>query len=399
MHTSALLIPLAPLFAALLSGCVSTSSCDGFDGGSYMRTIELTPEEYAQWMQGHPSQTSGEQPTTSATSGTSTGEPGGTAMGEVGSGDVGGDAGSGDVGTAGDAGSGDTGSTGAADTTGTDTGADGTSAGTTGAPLTDQEICMMVCAMDSPGGDVESCSIGPLNANGKIPVECTIPAYCEGRRHACVRSHGAAAGHTDDDPAAAWLARAAHDEAASVHAFEALARELADHDAPPELLARLRAAGRDEVRHAARVTALARARGAEPPTPTIAATPIRGLQAIATENAIEGCVRETWAALSAAHQALHADDPALRRIYAEIAADEARHAELAWSLDTWLSGQLGPAARAMVAHARAAAVRELAAWIDGAHDEPALLALGVPAQATARRLVAGLDAALWSRAA
>jgi hypothetical protein len=371
-----LLLPLSPLFASLLSGCFASSSCDGFKGGTDTRIIELTPEEYADWMKGI---SPGEYPTT--------GSPATT--------DV--------TGTA---------STGASTGEGESTTSDTTSetGGTTATVmLTDQEICTMICTEQSAIGEVESCTIGPINENGKIPVECVLPLFCEGRRHACVRSHGHsgpsdAASEADDraqrpGPAAHWLARAAHDEAASVHAFLALAAELAAHGAPPELLARIATAAEDERRHAALVTDLALHHGATIPTPIITPTPTRDLLALAVENMVEGCVRETWAALSAAHQSRHAHTPELRDIYKSIAADETRHAELAWSIHTWLIGQLSPASQAMVAAARRQAIHQLHTSLAALPDEPALLALGVPARHTALHLIAGLDAALWSQAA
>ena len=348
-----LLLPLAPLFAALLSGCASYSSCDDFKGGTYDRTVELSPAEYAQWKMGIPPGSSSTGVATSTTDGTS-GSTGGTA-----------------------------GETGADPTTSADT------------MLTDQEICMMVCVKESAVGEVESCTIGAINANGNIPVECVLPAFCEGRRHACVRSHG----DPEQSNAATWLARAAHDEAASVHAFFALAEELTAHGAPPELLARITAAADDERRHAALVGALALRHGATVPAMIIAPTPTRDLLALAVENIVEGCVRETWAALSAAHQARHAHTPELRDLYAGVAADETIHAELAWSIDAWLFEQLTAAEQTMLAAARSAAVRQLHASLAALPDEPELLALGVPDRRSALHLLAGLDAALWSQAA
>jgi hypothetical protein len=384
-----LLYPLAPLFASLLSGCFASSSCDDFKGGTYTRTIELTPAEYEQWMMGVPP---GDSPTSGAS--TSTGTGGNDS-------DVGGTAGGGSTGETGGGTAGDT--------------TDATAA----MMLTDQEICMMLCAAESGVGEVESCSIGAIDANGNIPVECVLPAFCEGRRHACVHSHGAAGPEdiatpgpypsanpgaspypaANPGPAATWLARAAHDEAASVHAFLALADELAAHGAPAELLARIAAAADDERRHAALVTDLALRHGASIITPIIAPTPTRDLLALAVENMAEGCVRETWAALSAAHQAKHAHTPELRDLYAGVAADETIHAELAWSIDAWLFEQLTAAEQTMLAAARSAAVRQLHASLAALPDEPELLALGVPDRRSALHLLAGLDAALWSQAA
>lgn len=341
MDKAAFLLPLAPLFASLLSGCFGTSSCAGFKGGTYTRSVELTPEEYASWSMGIPPGGSSGDPTGGGTGGTGGTTGGGTMLG-------------------------------------------------------DQEICTMVCESEASLGDLVSCSIGDPDPQGVRTVECVFPQICEGRRHACVRSRAGLAG---DDRVRTWLARAAHDEAASVVAFVALGCELAAHGAPRELLAAIEAAAFDEVRHEEAVSALARLYGAERPALTIVDTPVRDLLAIAVENAVEGCVGETWAALAAAHQARRAADPEVRALYAEIAADETRHAELAWALDAWLMGQLGPAARAMVVTARQAAARRLTAVLADSQDDAGLAALGVPDRVTALQLVAGLDAALWSQAA
>jgi len=355
-----LLLPLAPLFAALLSGCFGTSSCSDFKGGTTMRTVELSPAEYEQWQMGVPP--GGSTTAAASTSGDSTGGSAGGTAGE----------------------------TGGDPTTGS-----ATAGSDTGMMLTDQDICMMVCAAESAIGEVESCTIGAMNQNGNIPVECVLPAFCEGRRHACVRSHGS----SEPTGAATWLARAAHDEAASVHAFLALAEEFAAHGAPAELLTRIHLAADDERRHAALVTDLAERHGAVVPPLLLTPTPTRDLLALAVENMVEGCVRETWAALSAAHQARHADTPELRDLYTSIAADETTHAELAWSIHTWLIAQLGEAEQAMVTAARSAAVRQLHTSLAARPDEPELLALGVPGRSSALHLLAGLDAALWSQAA
>ena len=281
-------------------------------------------------------------------------------------------------------------------TTGGDTTGGDTTGGDTGGSteqLSDQEICVILCRDRLE--DINSCKILGETTSGYVNYECTYLPFCGGRSHHCVRSHGDDAGPT----AAAWLARAAHDEAASVHAFTALVAELTAHRAPEPLLARLRAAADDEVRHATIIKNLAEAHGATILTPDIMTTPPRTLLAIAVENAREGCVNETWAALCAAHQARRAADPRTRFIFAEIAADEARHAELAWFLDTWLMGQLTAAERAIVETTRQTAARELRGSLADLPHGPELAALGLPDPATARHLAASLDVTLWSAAA
>jgi hypothetical protein len=377
---NSLSLPLAALFAHLLSGCGdSVGNCKG---SQYTQEVELTPDEYAEFQKNNPFTPDPSNPTTSAGAST-TDASAGTTESDASTTDA-------STGTT-DAGA----STTDTDASTTDADAGTTDASTTGDQLlSEDETCALVCKYRvDEYGDPLACEV--TKEATKVIVVCTYPAYCEGRRHACVTSRGERA---EADPAGAWLARAAHDEAASVHAFRELARELAAWGAPAELLARIDVAAADEVRHAEVVANAARARGAEVRPPTRVALAVRELQAIAVENAVEGCVRETWAALSAAHQARFAAEPELRAMYAEIAADEARHAELAWAIDAWLMGQLDAAGRDAVATARRAAIAELRASLAG-FEEPALRALGLPPAATAVRLCGELDAALWSRAA
>ena len=354
--------PLSLLFVALVQGCTTSTggNCEG--QAYYIHHFTLSAEEYAQWSRGIPpadfaSSSASPTPTTGDTTGA----------------------------------------------TGTGSTGDTTTTTTTGPALmlTDAEICVMACAyhdLEQPDA-LASCSIGAPEMSGSVQLECRYPASCGGRHHACVQPCAAA---TDPD-AAGWLARAAHDEAASVHAFLALHRELARHGAPRDLLAAVLLAAADETRHAAALAALARAHGGPHLAPTLTPIAPRDLLAIAVENAVAGCVHETWAGLCAAHQARHARDPAVRAAYAAIAGDEARHADLAWALAAWLDDQLTPAARSLVAAARRAAVARLHAELSVATADPARAdadrTLGLPDPATARFLLAGLDAALWSQAA
>ena len=195
------------------------------------------------------------------------------------------------------------------------------------------------------------------------------------------------------------LARAAYLEAASVDAFYILHDELAAHGAPKRLLSAALRAARDEVRHAREAGALARRYGARPAKPRVRRRPPRDLATVAVENAIEGCVHETFGALVAMWQAERATDEAVRATMARIARDEVRHAELGWRVSAWAESRLDAASRERVRAAREAAVRELLA---SAHEElpPSVVgALGMPAPPAAAVLARTLDAALWRRAA
>jgi bacterioferritin (cytochrome b1) len=189
----------------------------------------------------------------------------------------------------------------------------------------------------------------------------------------------------------AWLAEAAWLEAASIPAFIYLARELDMHGAP-RMLARLSlAAARDEIRHAHMMNAMAARFGGKPPLADVGLPQPRSLEDMAIENAIEGCVRETWGAIVAMWQAESARDRELRDVFRSISGDEARHASLAWAVDSWLSTRLDDAAKKRVVEARHAAVRHLFEGDDAeVHD-----VLGLPFGPDAHLLVSRTERALW----
>ncbi|MBX3229967.1 MAG: ferritin-like domain-containing protein [Labilithrix sp.] len=197
----------------------------------------------------------------------------------------------------------------------------------------------------------------------------------------------------------AHVAEIAHMEAAAVVAFAELRDELRRHGAPGALVARVERARRDEVVHAAIMTARAEALGARPRAvaPPVA-PPVgerRTLFELALDNATEGCVHETYGALVAAHQARHAADPALRRAFARIARDEAAHAALALDLADWLATRLDPTERAHVEAARAAAWRDLTAECARLPPAPEVVHdAGMPTAPIATALVTALHHAL-----
>ena len=191
----------------------------------------------------------------------------------------------------------------------------------------------------------------------------------------------------------AWLAQAAWLEAASIPAFIYLARELDAFGAPRGLVRGALTAVRDEIRHARIMNALAARAGGTPPTVEVELPRPRSVEELAIENAIEGCVRETWGAIVAMWQAERAQDRGLREVFRTISVDEARHAALAWAVDRWAATRLDVAALRRVSEARAHAVHTL---LDG--DAPEILPplLGLPYGRDARGLVDRTRAALWN---
>jgi hypothetical protein len=148
----------------------------------------------------------------------------------------------------------------------------------------------------------------------------------------------------------------AFEEAASVHAFVALENELARFGAPRTLVRAAACSARDEVRHA---RVMARLAGGHACTPRMRASRPRGLEAIARENAVEGCVKETFGALVLAWQAKHVSDRSLRDVFARIASDEMRHAALARAVASFCDGRLDARARRRITAARSRAVDAL----------------------------------------
>jgi hypothetical protein len=217
-------------------------------------------------------------------------------------------------------------------------------------------------AYSAVAGDAGGISDGGSDAgpvcpswSGNVVVECGV--QCLGRR-----TDGLC--ETASPPAeslGALFATRAYLEEVSVHAFARLERELAAHRAPHDLLAAARRARRDEIRHTAMTARLARRYGGTPRSPQAPPLqPPRSLFAIALENAVEGCVREAYGAVIALMEARASSDPRVRRAMESVGRDECRHAELAWSVASWILPQLTEAERTAVAEAAANAIDSLA---------------------------------------
>ncbi len=191
----------------------------------------------------------------------------------------------------------------------------------------------------------------------------------------------------------ARVARDAHYEAASVPAFEILARELAMHGAPASLRRRALDAADDEVRHAQMMTNLANRFGASVSPHSLAATRCRGLTEVVLDNAVEGCIGETFAAMLATFQSINCPDVAVRAAMRSIAADETEHAAFSWHLHRWGTMRIGETSQRRVRAAQRAALRRLRA--DTSEPRPVVAsALGLPTLSQRRQLLDSLEAGL-----
>lgn len=153
----------------------------------------------------------------------------------------------------------------------------------------------------------------------------------------------------------AYFRRVARLEHGSVAAFSAVSLELMALGAPADLVEAAHVAALDEIRHARVCWSLIEALTGEATGPGPMIVPERppfDAAQILIATVIEGCVGETLGSLLFAESARHAT-PALAAIFATIADEEARHAELAFRIAKFIIGDDSRLAEV----ARAAALR------------------------------------------
>lgn len=238
-----------------------------------------------------------------------------------------------------------------------------------------------------------------VSASGEVKevsshiLERGNPNCAIGRRPVGLRASG---GVACTEALGRHFASAAHLEAASIKAFLRLREELALHGADVALQDAALVSALEEVLHTDVSTRLAHRFGATPRPPEVEPLPLRPLFEVALDNAVEGCVRETFGALVAHHQALHARDAEVREAMTRIAGDETRHAELSWAIDRWAREQLPAAGRAALCEARREAVAALREEVTVPLDAALITEAGMPAPEVAASLVATLEQELWA---
>lgn len=217
--------------------------------------------------------------------------------------------------------------------------------GTWGGGAVSQADCVSICTAAGTSG--WSCAPGQPGF-----LDCMSP--CRGR--APTGLVGLSPMH---DSLGSWLAVSAEMEAAAVHAFWQLADELEAHGIPGDAA---RVAAEDEVRHAHDTAKLSLRHGVMPATPRVhALAEPRSLEAIALDNAVEGCGRELFGATLNAWQADHAADPEVRALMRTIAGDELGHARLSHQLAETLRPRISLAMRRHLREAQEQALLTFAA--------------------------------------
>ena len=180
--------------------------------------------------------------------------------------------------------------------------------------------------------------LGPGGEWARLPVNGRIPA--------AVR----------DAVAAQWRENG-RTEHASVAAFARLTMDMIALGAPPELIQSANLDARDEIRHAELCFSLAKALdgrdGGPGPFPearearTLPSNRTLALAALAVDSLIDGALHEGLSARIIAQLARRCDEPAIRALLLELAADEGRHAAHGWDVVEWCLAEGG----APVAHA------------------------------------------------
>jgi hypothetical protein len=185
-------------------------------------------------------------------------------------------------------------------------------------------------------------------------------------------------------------------EHASIAAFARFVLQLLGLGAPPDLVDGAQRAIGDETEHARLAFGLASAyAGADiGPGPIAVDACLEGMdvRSVVATTFAEGCVGETLAALEAreALEAVGDRHPAVAAALGIIAADEERHARLAWRSVQWLLAAFGQAAReALEAALEEATAHEAGQRAPRIGDDDAVLAehgvLSEGARATLRR--------------
>jgi hypothetical protein len=203
----------------------------------------------------------------------------------------------------------------------------------------DLATCIGICGCDpSEGGFFIYCQLSSVSCDdaGNVLDAASIVEFVSCNGISGRRPRGLAPPRVPRrTPLGDYFAASAHLESASVGAFRDLEGSLEAFGAPPRLS---RAAGRsadDERGHARAMGRLARRFGGRTARPRTRRVSPPTLLQLLEDDAVEGCVKETFGALLATWQASQARDARVRRTMRRIAHDETRHAALAWEILVW----------------------------------------------------------------
>jgi hypothetical protein len=203
----------------------------------------------------------------------------------------------------------------------------------------DLATCIGICDCDpSEGGFFIYCQLASVSCDdaGNVLDAASIVEFVSCNGISGRRPRGLAPPRVPRrTPLGDYFAANAHLESASVRAFRDLGRSLEALGAPPRLSRAARRSANEERGHARATGRLARRFGGRTARPRARAVSSPTLLELLEDDAVEGCVKETFGALLATWQASHAEDARVRRTMCRIALDETRHAALAWEVLAW----------------------------------------------------------------
>jgi len=197
-------------------------------------------------------------------------------------------------------------------------------------------------------------------------------------------------------PVGRYFARLAECETASLSAFARFAAELEAHGAPTELAEEAREAAREVVHHAEIAHELALRFGTEPIFPLFASLPPRGIVLSAIDNAVEGCIRQTYGALVVTYQAKGAKDLPTRDGMRSVASEKRRHAALAWRASVWFEKRLPSNDVERIRRAQHEELEALGREVDPGLTPFERGLLGLPDRDRALSILERLTRELWS---
>lgn len=192
-----------------------------------------------------------------------------------------------------------------------------------------------------------------------------------------------------------YLAGMAAMETAAITAFEYLTRELEAYDAPEALIACAREAVVEETRHAEMTGLLSASYGAEVSEVQVDDFCLRSLYEIALENAVEGCVNETFAAACGLWQSESAELEVFRQVIAHITEEEMGHAKLSWDIHQWVMPQLSEREQEQIRVAQIEAIEHLVVDFKQESNPELQKAFGLPTRDDAARLFTQLKESVW----
>ena len=249
---------------------------------------------------------------------------------------------------------------------------------------------------------------GPNNNIPSTLVSCDVEYTAVHSPYTCPRpvvgrlpkglqlKNGLAATQSSVNVLGQYLADMTMMETAAITAFYYLSRELEAYDAPAALVARARQAVLEETRHSEMAALLAASYDAEMPEVSIDEFFLRSLYEIALENAVEGCVNETFAAACGLWQSEHAQLDVFRDVIGHITEEEMGHAALSWDIHQWIMPQLSEVEREQIHIAQAEAIDSLVEDFKQESNPVVQQAFGLPTKEDAARLFAQLKRSVWA---